>query len=93
MDARVVDGAAIGRGVAAVDAAAGKVDADVGAFKVFGPGADVFAIPMNRLPGRGVGAAGEHGDVVAALLKVARQDLAHLSAAAGQDDAQRATGG
>ena len=50
----------------------------------------LLAVPVHGLPGRGIGSAGQHGDVVAALLKVARQHLAYLSAAAGQDDAQRA---
>ena len=43
VDARVVDGFAIAGVVAAVDAAPGQVDADVGAFEMLGPGADVLA--------------------------------------------------
>ena len=49
----------------------------------------LLAVPVNRLPGRGVGTARQHGHMVAVLLKGARQHLAHLSAAAGQHDAQR----
>ena len=90
VDARVVDGFPVGVGVAAVDVAAGQVDADVGAFEVLGPGADMLAIPVHGLPGRSVGPAGEDGDVVAALLEVPREHLAHLAAAAGKHDAQGA---
>jgi hypothetical protein len=45
---------------------------------------------MNSLPWRGVGAASQNRDEVALLLKVARQHLAHLAAAAGKHNAQRA---
>ena len=48
------------------------------------------AIPVNGLPGSGVGAAREHGDVMAALLKIAREHLAHLAAAAGHNYTQPA---
>jgi hypothetical protein len=42
------------------------------------------------LPGGGVGSAGEDGDVMAALLKVESEPLAHLPTAAGDYDAQAA---
>ena len=48
VDARVVDGLAIGAMVAAVDAASGEIDADVGAFEVLGPGADALRHPSER---------------------------------------------
>ncbi len=59
--------------VAAVHAAPGQVDADVRAFERLGPRADLFAVPVNRLPGRGIRPAGQHCHMVAALLKEARQ--------------------
>ena len=64
-----IDGFAIGGVVAAVHAASGEIDADVGAFEMLGPGAEVDAVPMDCLPGRGIGAAREDGDVVAAFLR------------------------
>ena len=39
-DARIVELAAVARGVAAIDAAAGEMDADVGAFERLNPGAE-----------------------------------------------------
>ena len=89
-DARIVDLSAVFVVIAAVHAASGEVDADVGALKSLNPWSNLFAIPVHRLPGRCIGTAGEHGDVVAALLKITRQHLPHLSAAAGQHDAERA---
>ena len=68
-DAGVVDfGAVFGR-VPAIDAAAGEVDADVGAVKVLGPEAGRLRIPVNRLPLGCVGAAGEDDDVMSAVGK------------------------
>ena len=90
-DARIVKLAAVAGRVAAVDAAAGEMDADVGAFERLNPGTKLNAVPIHRLPGRGIGPAREHRDVMAALLKEARQHAAHLAAAAGHDDAQRAS--
>ena len=91
-NARIVDFAAVFLVVAAVHAASGKVDADVSAFKGFNPCARIRAIPVHGLPGRGVGRAGEHGDVVAGELKMAREHLPHVSTAAGQNDAKGASG-
>ena len=45
--------------------------------------------PNARFARARVRTAGEHGDVMAALLKEVRQHAAHLAAAAGHDDAQR----
>ena len=89
-DARIVELAAVARSVAAIDAAAGEMNADIGALERFHPWAESFSVPVHRGPGRGVRAAREHGDVMAALLKNPRQHPAHLAAAAGKHDAQRA---
>ena len=91
-DARLIDSLAVGRGGTAVDGASGQVDANVGAFQVLGPWAELNAVPVNGLPLSRVRAACEHGDVMAALLEVAGQQLANLSAAAGKDDAERSQG-
>ena len=87
-DARVVDFSAILEVVTAVDAAACEVDADVRAVEGFGPAAFGEAVPVNGLPGCGVGAACEDGDVVAGGLKVAGEGLTDLAAAAGENDAE-----
>src|ERR1700744_4164012 len=89
-DARIVDGLAIGGVIAAVDAASGEIDTDVGAFEMLGPVTKRCAVPMDGLPGRGVGAAGEYGDVMALLLEVLGEDMAELATAAGDDDAEEA---
>ena len=88
LDARVIDCQAVGRVVAAVDAATGKVDAHIGAFEMLSPWADVLAIPVNGVPGRCIRAARENGYVMPALLKETREHLAYLPAASGHDDAQ-----
>ena len=82
----------MGRVVAAVHATPGQVDANVRAFQVLDPWAGVLAIPVNGLPGRGIRAAGQHGHLMAPLLKISRQRLADLPAAAGQHNAQRVGG-
>ena len=87
-DARIVKFAAVARRRTAIDAAAGEMDADVGAFERFHPRAERLAVPVHGGPGCRVGAAREHRDVVAALLKKPRQHAAHLAAAAGKHDAQ-----
>jgi hypothetical protein len=51
LDAGVEDGAAIGGMVAAVDAAAGEVDADVTVFQSVDPGAGGDAVPWDDAPG------------------------------------------
>jgi len=90
LDARIVDGLAIGGMVAAVDAAACEVDADVGSFEMLGPWAEVCAVPEDGLPGGGERAAREDGDVMTALLKIRREDLTYLAATAGHDNAKPA---
>ncbi|MDT7812534.1 MAG: hypothetical protein QOJ42_2450, partial [Acidobacteriaceae bacterium] len=68
------------------DAAAGEVDADVAVFEFGGPGAGDEAVPGDDTPGSGPRAAGEDGDGVVVRVKVAGEDLADLSGAAGDDD-------
>jgi hypothetical protein len=85
-DAGVEDGAAIGGIVAAVDAAAGEVDADVAVFEFGDPRAGGDAVPFDDAPGCGMRAATEDGYGVVVRVKVAGEDLAYLSGAAGDDD-------
>ncbi len=89
-NARVVNLTPILRRVPAVHAAPGQVDADIRALQRLNPRPNLFAIPMHRLPGRRVGSARQHRHMVAALLEMPRQHLSHLSAAAGQHNAQPA---
>ncbi len=89
-NARIVDGDAIGFSVAAVDAAAGEIDAHVGALEVLGPWADGLAVPAHGLLRRRIGQPRQHGHVVATLLKIAGEHLADLAAASGHDNAKRA---
>src|SRR5258708_32051817 len=56
-DTRVEDGAAVGGMVAAVDAAAGEIDADVGVFEFVDPGAGGEAVPWDDAPGCGMRSA------------------------------------
>jgi len=60
------------RVVAAVHGTSGEVDTNVGAFKSLDPWSNLFAVPVNGLPGRGVRASGEHRDMVSALLEMTR---------------------
>ncbi len=92
-DAGVVDGFSVGGGVAAVDAASGEIDADVGAFEVLGPVADVESIPVDSVVRRSVGEAREDSDVVPLFLEVGCEHAADLAAAAGEDDAQAGRAG
>src|SRR5579862_3315397 len=87
-DAGIIKLAAIARCLAAVDTAAGEMDADVGALESLDPGTELNGVPMHRLPWRRVRTAREDGDVMAAVLKKLRQHAADLAAAAGNDDAQ-----
>jgi hypothetical protein len=87
-DAGVVDFGTVALVVAAVDTAAGEVDDDVGAFEGFSPAAFGEAVPVNGLPRRGEGTAGEHSYVVACGLEVTGEGVADLAAAAGEDDAE-----
>ncbi len=50
LNAGVVDCFAVLRGVPAVDASAGQVDADVSAFQILRPEARISAVPMDSLP-------------------------------------------
>lgn len=58
LDAGVEDGAAIGLMVAAVDAATGKVDADITLFELVDPGAGSEAVPGDDAPQCGMNSAG-----------------------------------
>jgi hypothetical protein len=69
LDAGVEDGAAIGGMVAAVDAAAGEVDADVAIFEFGDPGAGGDAVPGDDAPGGWMGASAEDGDGVVVRVK------------------------
>ena len=89
-NARIVDLAPILCRIPAIHAAPGQVDTDIRALKRLNPRPNLFAIPVHGLPGRSVGSARQHRHMVAALLKGTRQHLPHLSAAAGQHNAQRA---
>src|SRR5580700_8588251 len=87
VDARVEDVRAIRGVVTAIDGAAGKVDADVGAVQQILPIADVEAVPANGAPGRWGRTAAEDGDVVALRVEVASQHRSDLPRSAGDDDA------
>ena len=88
-DAGVVDVDAVVGRVAAVDAATGEIDADVGAFEVLRPEAGCLRIPVDGLPLSGVRAAGENDDVMSALLEISPEHATNLAAASGNDNAQR----
>ncbi len=89
LDAGVEDGSAIGCVVAAVNAAAGEVDADVAVFEFGDPWAGVDAVPWDDAPRRCLRGAAEDGDGVAVGVEVAGEDLADLSGASGDDDLHR----
>jgi hypothetical protein len=74
--------------IAAVDAAAGEVDADVAVFELGDPGAGGEAVPWNDAPGCWMRVAAEDGDFVVVRVEVAGEDLADLAGAAGDDDSQ-----
>jgi hypothetical protein len=92
-DAGVVNVGAVALVVAAVDAATGQVDEGICAFKSLSPRALREPIPVDCLPGSGIGAASEDSDVVAGGLEVAGERLADLAAASGDNDAERALSG
>ena len=81
--ARIADGAAVGRVVAAIDTAAGQVDADIALFQVSDPVAGSHSVPLGDVPGGGLRVAAEDGYGVALREEVASEDAADLSAAAG----------
>src|SRR5262249_32397860 len=83
---RFEDGAAVGGGVAAIDAAAGEGDDDVGGVECDRPGAGRFAVPGESGPGRRAGAAGDDGGLMTALVEVTRDDPSNLPATAWDDD-------
>ena len=84
--AGVEDGAAVRGVVAAVDAAACEIDADVAVLEFGDPGARGEAIPENDAPGSWMRVAAEDGDSVAVGVKVSGEELTDLSGAAGDDD-------
>ena len=86
LDSRLVNDAPVCRGVAAIDAASGKVNANVALFEVGDPVARRNAIPGNNAPGSGPWITAQDGDRVTLCVKVAGEDMADLSAAAGYDD-------
>ncbi len=88
-DARVVDFYAIVGGVAAVDAAASEIDADVRTVKIISPEARRLRVPVHGLPLSRMGRAGENDDLVAAALKMPCENVPDLSTSTGYDNAQR----
>ncbi len=88
-DTRVVDFKTIVGCVAAVDAAAGEIDAYVCTIEILRPEARRLPVPVHGLPLRGMRSAGKYDDLVAAALEVPRQNAPHLSASTRNDNAQR----
>jgi hypothetical protein len=72
--------------VAAVDTAAGEVDADVTVFEFVDPRACGEAVPGDDLPRCCMCSPTEDGNGVAVRVKVAGEELTYLSGAAGNDD-------
>ena len=85
-DPRVEHRGAVGRRVAAVDAAAGQVDHDVGAVELGRPGAQRLAVPGDHASGGRRRPARQHDDIVAIGLERPRQQLPDLTRSTRQDE-------
>src|ERR1017187_8169678 len=90
-DSRLINRTPVRCCIAAIDATPSKINAQIALFEIANPVARRDAVPRNDAPRSRARITTEHGDYVPARMKMACQNLAHLSAAAGYDDFHEGT--